>query len=159
MYWHGILFEEPNPTGSRPRDLIGLEEQHMKPLLTIPRGDTNGVGGNEVTVPSRRGIIAPLLPPDSLQKSSTNKVEGTQRGRPTDQGLTKLWQDSLRTVRGPEADDCEAVGGTGKALRVVVCAAPMGQRRRRVFCRGRRLQDDGGCRCGWSSCVCGHAAA
>ena len=22
--WHGILFEEPNPTGSRPRDLIGL---------------------------------------------------------------------------------------------------------------------------------------
>ena len=21
--WHGILFEEPNPTGSRPRDLIG----------------------------------------------------------------------------------------------------------------------------------------
>ena len=29
--WHGILFEEPNPTGSRPRDLIGLEKQHMKP--------------------------------------------------------------------------------------------------------------------------------
>ena len=29
--WHGILFEEPNPTGSRTRDLIGLEEQHMKP--------------------------------------------------------------------------------------------------------------------------------
>ena len=22
--WHGILFEEPNPTGSRPSDLIGL---------------------------------------------------------------------------------------------------------------------------------------
>ena len=21
--WHGILFEEPSPTGSRPRDLIG----------------------------------------------------------------------------------------------------------------------------------------
>ena len=31
--WHGnfILFEEPNPSGSRPSDLIGLEEQHMKP--------------------------------------------------------------------------------------------------------------------------------
>ena len=28
--WHGILFEEPNPTGSRPSDIIGLEEQHMK---------------------------------------------------------------------------------------------------------------------------------
>ena len=23
-FWHGILFEEPNPTGSRPSDLIGL---------------------------------------------------------------------------------------------------------------------------------------
>ena len=29
--WHGILFEEPNPAGSRPRDLIGLHKQHMKP--------------------------------------------------------------------------------------------------------------------------------
>ena len=28
--WHGILFEEPNPTGSRPRDL----------LLEIPRSKT-----------------------------------------------------------------------------------------------------------------------
>ena len=30
----GILFEEPNPTGSRPRctrDLIGLYKQHMTP--------------------------------------------------------------------------------------------------------------------------------
>ena len=30
-WWHGILFKEPKPTGSRPSDLIGLEEQHMKP--------------------------------------------------------------------------------------------------------------------------------
>ena len=29
--WHGILFEGPNPTGSRPSDLIGLYKQHMKP--------------------------------------------------------------------------------------------------------------------------------
>ena len=28
---YGILFEEPNPTGSRPSDLIGLYKQHMKP--------------------------------------------------------------------------------------------------------------------------------
>ena len=27
--WHGILFEEPNPTWSRPSDLIGLYEQHV----------------------------------------------------------------------------------------------------------------------------------
>ena len=31
VLWHGILFEEPNPTGNRPRDLIGLEEQQKKP--------------------------------------------------------------------------------------------------------------------------------
>ena len=24
--WHGILFEEPNPTGSRPSDLIGIKK-------------------------------------------------------------------------------------------------------------------------------------
>ena len=67
--WHGILFEEPSPTGSRPSDLIGLCKQHTKahPPNTqgrarrkhggdqgvwpsvlfeepkIPRGDTNGV--------------------------------------------------------------------------------------------------------------------
>ena len=29
--WHVILFAEPNPTGSRPRDLIGLYKQQTKP--------------------------------------------------------------------------------------------------------------------------------
>ena len=37
VLWHGILFEEPNPTGNRQSDLIGL-------LLKIPRGDIDGVG-------------------------------------------------------------------------------------------------------------------
>ena len=31
LVWHFILFEEPNPTGSRPSDLIGIYKQHMKP--------------------------------------------------------------------------------------------------------------------------------
>ena len=31
VVWHGILFEEPNPTGSRPSDLIGLCKEHMQP--------------------------------------------------------------------------------------------------------------------------------
>ena len=31
--WHGILFEEPNPTGSRPSDLIGLYKEKMKSIL------------------------------------------------------------------------------------------------------------------------------
>ena len=43
LYGTGILFEEPNPTGSRPRDLIGLCKQQTKPrppnVLQIPRCD------------------------------------------------------------------------------------------------------------------------
>ena len=31
LYGTGILFEDPNPTGSRPSDLIGLCRQHTKP--------------------------------------------------------------------------------------------------------------------------------
>ena len=35
MLWHGILLKEPDPTGSRPRDLIGRCDsrcrQHAKP--------------------------------------------------------------------------------------------------------------------------------
>ena len=57
----GILIEEPNPTGSRPSDLIGLCKQHTKPhpcmarefyedpTPKIPRCDTNGPGEYEVT--------------------------------------------------------------------------------------------------------------
>ena len=45
----GILFEEPNPTGSRPSDRIGLEIEERKVrerwvLLKIPRCDIDGVG-------------------------------------------------------------------------------------------------------------------
>ena len=36
--WHVILFEEPNRTGSRPSDLIGLEEQHVKPQPAHTQG-------------------------------------------------------------------------------------------------------------------------
>ena len=34
IYGTGILFEEPNPTGSRPSDLIGLYTQQRKPHPT-----------------------------------------------------------------------------------------------------------------------------
>ena len=37
--WPGILFEEPNPTGSRPSVLMGGHS-----VSKIPRGDINGVG-------------------------------------------------------------------------------------------------------------------
>ena len=53
LYGTGILFEEPNPTGSRPRDLIGLyNKQHMKPhpVLKRPRRDTKEGSEIELTV-------------------------------------------------------------------------------------------------------------
>ena len=40
----GIIFEEPNPTGSRQRDLVGLCKQQTKPRIKIPRCDTNEGG-------------------------------------------------------------------------------------------------------------------
>ena len=40
----GFLFEEPNPTGSRPRDLIGLCRQHTKPH---PQHTRKGRGDKE----------------------------------------------------------------------------------------------------------------
>ena len=46
----GILFEEPNPTGSRPSDLIGLCRQHTKPHpqhTRKGRGDKETPNGEE----------------------------------------------------------------------------------------------------------------
>ena len=43
----GILFEEPNPTGSRPRDLIGLYRQHTKPHPPNTQGRARREHGGE----------------------------------------------------------------------------------------------------------------
>ena len=50
----GILFEEPNPTGSRPRDLIGLygEEKERDPNR---RKGAAGKRGGATGAPLRRG--------------------------------------------------------------------------------------------------------
>ena len=45
--WHGILFEGPNPTGSRPSDLIGLYKQHMKPHPSNTQGRARRKHGGE----------------------------------------------------------------------------------------------------------------
>ena len=37
--WHGILFQEPNPRGSRPSDLIGLCRQYKKPDPPSTQGE------------------------------------------------------------------------------------------------------------------------
>ena len=43
----GILFEEPNPTGSRPRDLIGLYRQQKKPHPPNTQGRARREHGGE----------------------------------------------------------------------------------------------------------------
>ena len=55
---YGILFEEPNPTGSRPSDLIGLYKQQAtqrRQRATRRRkkreGPKTGPNGAKVTVP------------------------------------------------------------------------------------------------------------
>ena len=45
--WHGILFEEPNPTGSRPSDLIGLYRQQKKPHPPNTQGRARRKHGGE----------------------------------------------------------------------------------------------------------------
>ena len=45
--WHGILFEEPNPTGSRPSDLIGLYRQQKKPHPPNTQGRARREHGGE----------------------------------------------------------------------------------------------------------------
>ena len=47
VLWHGILFEEPNPTGNRPHDLIGLEEQYKKPHPPNTQGRARRERGGE----------------------------------------------------------------------------------------------------------------
>ena len=51
--WHGILFEEPSPTGSRPRDLIGLYKQQKE--TPPPQNTREGKGSHgEEKWPKRR---------------------------------------------------------------------------------------------------------
>ena len=45
--WHGILFEEPNPTGSRPSDLLGLYRQQKKPHPPNTQGRARREHGGE----------------------------------------------------------------------------------------------------------------
>ena len=44
MVWHGILFKEPNPTGSRPSDVIGCCEPCSQDSGgDVDRGDDDDV--------------------------------------------------------------------------------------------------------------------
>ena len=47
VLWHGILCEEPTPTGSRPRDLIGLYGQQKNPHPADTQGRARREHGGE----------------------------------------------------------------------------------------------------------------
>ena len=52
--WLGILFEEPNPTGSRPSDLNGLCKQHMKPNAPQTHKEGQGEGTEAIKATRKR---------------------------------------------------------------------------------------------------------
>ena len=54
MYGTGILFEEPNPTGSRPRDLIGLYKHERKPHPPNAQDDDDDVYKRGIENTARR---------------------------------------------------------------------------------------------------------
>ena len=51
----GILFEEPNPTGSRPRDLIGLHKKWQSGERPQPAKRSSREEGGATGAPLRRG--------------------------------------------------------------------------------------------------------
>ena len=56
-------FEEPNPTGSRPRDLIGLCRQHTKPHPPNTQGRARRERGGEQGCGGEGGVGKRLRPP------------------------------------------------------------------------------------------------
>ena len=73
--WHGILFEEPNPTGSRPRDLIGLYRQQKKPHPPNTQGRARREHGGEQGHPEE----AESHPEEAERRKKDRKREVSQR--------------------------------------------------------------------------------
>ena len=72
----GLLFEEPNPTRSRPRDLIGLYKQHMKPHPPNTQGRARRKHGGEQGHPEE----AESHPEVAERRKKDPKREGGERG-------------------------------------------------------------------------------
>ena len=70
--WHGILFEEPNPTGSRPSDLIGLYRQQKKPHPPNTQGRARREHGGEQGHPEE----AESHPEEAERRRKDRKREG-----------------------------------------------------------------------------------
>ena len=90
VLWHGILFEEPNPTGSRPRDLIGLYEQQRKThppntqerarAATERRSGRNGAKGMRRNPPEMgTGRRRPRKPRGGRKERRTQTEQGSRR--------------------------------------------------------------------------------
>ena len=71
MVWHGILFEEPNPTGSRQSDLIGLYRQQKKPHPPNTQGRARREHGGEQGHPEE----AESHPEEAERRRKDRKLE------------------------------------------------------------------------------------
>ena len=77
MYGTGFLFEEPNPIGSRPRDLIGLYRQQKKPHPTQhTQGRARREHGGEEGHPEE----AESHPEEAEKRRKDRKREGGEGG-------------------------------------------------------------------------------
>ena len=72
----GILFEEPNPAGSRPRDLIGLYKQQRKPHPPNTQGRARRKHGVDQGHPEE----AESQPEEAERRKKDAKREGGERG-------------------------------------------------------------------------------
>ena len=79
MYGTGILFEEPNPTGSRPSDLIGLYKQHMKPHPPNTQGRARRKHGGEQGHPEEAESH-----PEEAEERKTQNGPKRRKGKPTE---------------------------------------------------------------------------
>ena len=72
---HGtrILFEEPNPTGSRPRDLIGLYKQQRKPHPPNTQERARGKQPRKEKRPKRRKGEPTEIPREGTKRKQPRK--------------------------------------------------------------------------------------
>ena len=88
--WHGIVFEEPNPTGSRPRDLIGLYKQQKETPPPQHTREGKGSHGKEKR-PKRRKGEATETPRDGDRRG------GGDRGSPEEAERREGYREAPRT--------------------------------------------------------------
>ena len=90
--WHGILFEEPNPTGSRPSDLIGLYKATHE---TPPPQHTRK--GKET---ARRQARPPGGSREPLGRGREKKEKKNRNGRGEEEGgVGQKYREATQTSR------------------------------------------------------------